>query len=109
MACCDHCSQTFYKTASLIANSARCAAILGGHGEDVSASCYDYGKHTGLAFQVLTVHPFLPPPPRAIRYYRRSSWMTCLTLLAPPNRSARCAVGTTIGTPALSYSRRSLT
>lgn len=43
--------KTYLKTASLIANSSKAVAILGGHGEATAELAYDYGKHLGLAFQ----------------------------------------------------------
>ena len=43
--------KTYYKTASLVANSARAVAALGGHSAPVADDAYAYGKHVGLAFQ----------------------------------------------------------
>ena len=43
--------KTYYKTASLLANSSRAVAALGGLGEAASQNAYTYGKHVGLAFQ----------------------------------------------------------
>ena len=45
--------KTYLKTASLIANSSKAVAILGGHKSDCAsaAAAYAYGKHLGLAFQ----------------------------------------------------------
>ena len=50
--------KTYLKTASLIANSSKAVAILGGHVEEGGVSsksvkdlAYEYGKHLGLAFQ----------------------------------------------------------
>ena len=45
--------KTYLKTASLIANSSKAVAILGGHTGDgeTAAAAYAYGKHLGLAFQ----------------------------------------------------------
>jgi geranyl diphosphate synthase len=43
--------KTYYKTASLIANSSKAIALLGGHGEESAQLAYDYGKNLGLAFQ----------------------------------------------------------
>tara|TARA_B110000977_G_scaffold199131_1_gene285652 strand:- start:30197 stop:31612 length:1416 start_codon:yes stop_codon:yes gene_type:complete len=43
--------KTYLKTASLIANSSKAVAILGGHESETSQLAYDYGKHLGLAFQ----------------------------------------------------------
>ena len=49
----DHYVQkTFHKTASLMANSCKAIAILGGQSQDVSEFAWQYGKHLGLAFQV---------------------------------------------------------
>ncbi len=45
-------SKTFYKTASLMANSCKAVAVLGGHGPAVCQAAWEYGRHLGLAFQV---------------------------------------------------------
>ena len=45
--------KNFYKTASLMANSCKSAAILGGYNDDVVAAAYKYGKHLGIAFQLV--------------------------------------------------------
>ncbi|GAX84683.1 hypothetical protein CEUSTIGMA_g12104.t1 [Chlamydomonas eustigma] len=45
--------KSFYKTASLIAASCRSAAALSDSPEHVKAAMYEYGKHLGLAFQVV--------------------------------------------------------
>lgn len=45
--------KSFYKTASLIAASCRSSAIFSGVPEEVKTAMYDYGKHLGLAFQVV--------------------------------------------------------
>eukprot|EP01112_Ceratiomyxa_fruticulosa_P019610 TRINITY_DN6460_c1_g2_i1.p1 TRINITY_DN6460_c1_g2~~TRINITY_DN6460_c1_g2_i1.p1 ORF type:complete len:442 (-),score=81.21 TRINITY_DN6460_c1_g2_i1:69-1394(-) len=45
--------KTFLKTASLIANGCRCAAILAGASRDVVDAATDYGKNLGLAFQIV--------------------------------------------------------
>ena len=46
--------KTFHKTASLMANSAKAVAILGGQPGEVSELAWQYGRHLGLAFQVCT-------------------------------------------------------
>ena len=45
--------KTYLKTASLIANSSKAVAILGGHASHGASAgaAYAYGKHLGLAFQ----------------------------------------------------------
>lgn len=43
--------KTYYKTASLIANSSKAIALLGGHGDKSAELAYEYGKNLGLAFQ----------------------------------------------------------
>ncbi len=49
----DHYARkTFHKTASLMANSSKAVAILGGQPTDVSELAWQYGRHLGLAFQV---------------------------------------------------------
>lgn len=45
--------KSFYKTASLIAASCRGAAVFSECDEDMKLRMYDYGKHLGLAFQVV--------------------------------------------------------
>ncbi|GFH51339.1 hypothetical protein CTEN210_07815 [Chaetoceros tenuissimus] len=45
--------KNFYKTASLMANSCKSAAILGGYNDEVVAAAYQYGKHLGIAFQLV--------------------------------------------------------
>eukprot|EP00798_Chlamydomonas_sp_ICE-L_P023905 gene23905-9472_t len=49
----DYKDKSFYKTASLIAASSRSAAVFSGASEDVKLAMYNYGKHLGLAFQVV--------------------------------------------------------
>ena len=48
-----YCLKTFYKTASMMAHSAKATTLLGGHPEAVNDLAYDYGKHVGLAFQYI--------------------------------------------------------
>ena len=43
--------KTYFKTASLIANSAKAIVLLGGHDTETAQLAYDYGRHLGLAFQ----------------------------------------------------------
>jgi len=45
--------KNFYKTASLMANSCKSAAILGGYNDKVISAAYKYGKHVGIAFQLI--------------------------------------------------------
>ena len=45
--------KSFYKTASLIAASCRGAAVFSECDEEVKAAMYEYGRHLGLAFQVV--------------------------------------------------------
>eukprot|EP00898_Chlorokybus_atmophyticus_P001102 jgi/Chlat1/1993/Chrsp158S02295 len=50
----DHYTRkTYYKTASLIANSAKSIAIFSGQPPEVCSHVYDFGKHLGLAFQIV--------------------------------------------------------
>lgn len=44
--------KTFYKTASLMANSCKAVAILGGGSRETSQEAWEYGRNLGLAFQV---------------------------------------------------------
>lgn len=45
--------KTYNKTASLIANSAKAAGVLSGVSADAAIDLYQYGRHIGLAFQVV--------------------------------------------------------
>jgi all-trans-nonaprenyl-diphosphate synthase len=45
--------KSYYKTASLIANSAKAAAVLSDAPSTVVESMYDYGRDLGLAFQIV--------------------------------------------------------
>jgi geranylgeranyl pyrophosphate synthase len=45
--------KTYYKTGSLMANSCRAAALLGGHSPAAQAGAHEYGKRVGLAFQLM--------------------------------------------------------
>ncbi|MBR8827538.1 MAG: solanesyl diphosphate synthase [Gomphosphaeria aponina SAG 52.96 = DSM 107014] len=45
--------KSYYKTASLIANSAKAAGVLSGVSLEVAENLYDYGKNVGLAFQIV--------------------------------------------------------
>ena len=46
-------TKSFYKTASLMANSCRSVAVLQGYDEEVQDIAFEYGKHAGLAFQLV--------------------------------------------------------
>ncbi|MGL5836642.1 MAG: solanesyl diphosphate synthase [Waterburya sp.] len=45
--------KTYYKTASLMANSAKAAAVLSDAGKEVAENLYHYGRNLGLAFQIV--------------------------------------------------------
>jgi all-trans-nonaprenyl-diphosphate synthase len=45
--------KTYYKTASLIANSSKAAAILSDASDEIAVHLYEYGRHLGLAFQII--------------------------------------------------------
>ncbi len=45
--------KSYYKTASLIANSSKAAAVLSGLSEELADHLYWYGRHVGLAFQIV--------------------------------------------------------
>jgi all-trans-nonaprenyl-diphosphate synthase len=45
--------KSYFKTASLIANSAKAAGVLSEVSETAINQLYDYGRHLGLAFQVV--------------------------------------------------------
>ncbi|EKQ68202.1 solanesyl diphosphate synthase [Leptolyngbyaceae cyanobacterium JSC-12] len=45
--------KSYYKTASLIANSSKAAAVLSEVSTPLTESLYGYGRHIGLAFQIV--------------------------------------------------------
>ena len=45
--------KTFYKTASLMANACKAVAVVAGCPAEEAAAAWDYGHHTGLAFQLV--------------------------------------------------------
>lgn len=49
----DYIQKSYYKTASLVANSAKAAGVLSGVSEHTADHLYEYGRNLGLAFQVV--------------------------------------------------------
>jgi all-trans-nonaprenyl-diphosphate synthase len=49
----DYIQKSYYKTASLVANSAKAAGVLSGVSEHTAQHLYEYGRNLGLAFQVV--------------------------------------------------------
>ena len=49
----EYLEKTYNKTASLIANSSKSAGLLSGVSADMAANLYRYGRHIGLAFQIV--------------------------------------------------------
>jgi geranylgeranyl pyrophosphate synthase len=45
--------KTYYKTGSLIANSCKAAPMLGGYPQPLVDAMFAYGKHVGMAFQLV--------------------------------------------------------
>jgi len=45
--------KSYYKTASLIANSAKAAVVLSDGNKEVAEEIYNYGRNLGLAFQIV--------------------------------------------------------
>ncbi|ELR97522.1 solanesyl diphosphate synthase [Gloeocapsa sp. PCC 73106] len=45
--------KSYYKTASLIANSAKSACLLSGTSQTIADNIYSYGRNLGLAFQIV--------------------------------------------------------
>lgn len=45
--------KSYYKTASLMANSSKAAGILSGVSAEMAKHLYSYGRHLGLAFQIV--------------------------------------------------------
>lgn len=46
-------AKTFFKTASLVANSCRAVTMLAGHSKNVADAAYTYGENVGIAFQLV--------------------------------------------------------
>jgi len=54
MASMDHyMKKSFYKTASLVAHSCKASAVLGDSSLDTAEIAYEYGRHVGMAFQLV--------------------------------------------------------
>lgn len=49
----EYMDKNFYKTASLIAASCKSAAVFSECSQDIKDSMFEYGRHLGLAFQVI--------------------------------------------------------
>eukprot|EP00898_Chlorokybus_atmophyticus_P001032 jgi/Chlat1/192/Chrsp1S03258 len=49
----EYLDKSFYKTASLVAAATKSAAIFSDVGPEVSHQMYEYGRHLGLAFQIV--------------------------------------------------------
>jgi len=49
----EYMDKNFYKTASLIAASCKSAAVFSDCSQDVKDSMFEYGRHLGLAFQII--------------------------------------------------------
>lgn len=45
--------KSYYKTATLIAASCKSAAVFSGVSKEVKEQMFEYGRHLGLAFQVV--------------------------------------------------------
>jgi all-trans-nonaprenyl-diphosphate synthase len=45
--------KSYYKTASLMANSAKASALLSGVSDALAQQLYEYGRNVGLAFQIV--------------------------------------------------------
>lgn len=49
----NYLEKSYYKTASLIANSSKAAGILSGVSQETAQNLHSYGRHWGLAFQIV--------------------------------------------------------
>ena len=49
----DYLAKSYYKTASLMANSAKAAAVLSDSDTSTAKNLYSYGRNLGLAFQIV--------------------------------------------------------
>lgn len=49
----EYMDKNFYKTASLIAASCKSAAVFSGCSQEVKDRMFEYGRHLGLAFQII--------------------------------------------------------
>lgn len=48
-----YCRKNYYKTGSLMSNSCKSVLVLGGHSPEICDLGFAYGKHLGLAFQLI--------------------------------------------------------
>ena len=48
----EYITKSYYKTASLLSNSCRSAAILSAACDETQEIAFEFGKHLGLTFQV---------------------------------------------------------
>ncbi len=49
----DYLEKSFYKTASLMSGSAKAAAVLSGVEPELAEHLYEFGRHFGIAFQIV--------------------------------------------------------
>uniref|UniRef100_A0A0D9X6B4 Uncharacterized protein n=1 Tax=Leersia perrieri TaxID=77586 RepID=A0A0D9X6B4_9ORYZ len=49
----DNTEKTYYKTAALISNSCKAVAVLAGQTVEVATLAYQYGRHLGIAYQLI--------------------------------------------------------
>ncbi|MGG6296741.1 solanesyl diphosphate synthase [Leptolyngbya sp. AN02str] len=49
----EYLEKSYYKTASLIANSCKAAGVLSNVSDEMAMHLYSYGRHLGLAFQIV--------------------------------------------------------
>ena len=95
--------KNYLKTGSLIANSCRASAMLGAHDAEVCDAAYEYGRHLGLAFQLID---------DALDFRASSAVRTPLLLRRQhliPFSEGCCAVGVqALGKPALADVRLGL-
>ena len=49
----NYIAKTYYKTGSLMANTCRSTALLGGFPDELEQAAFEYGKHLGVAFQLV--------------------------------------------------------
>lgn len=87
--------KTFFKTASLMANSCKAIALLGGQTQEACAKAWDYGRHLGLAFQVRIPAVILETQKqcRACTFLAASG-SRCSTQAEPALCNKQCAVPT---------------
>ncbi|GAA5804957.1 solanesyl pyrophosphate synthase [Helicostylum pulchrum] len=74
--------KAYMKSGSLIAQSCKASAVLGGCSREVTQSTYEYGKHLGIAFQLFDDIRAFSASAADINKKTASTWINAPVLLA---------------------------